>query len=218
MDIRRFFLENWPIKLASLLLAVTLWFYVTSKGKTELSLTVPLELRNIPQNMAVVGDVPATIEVRLQGQERALRDIATGKKVVGTVDLGRGKEGQNVVHLSPDDIRKPSGVLVTHLNPFEISVKLDRLVRKTLRLRPALFGRPARGCRLGNVSVTPSRVTLEGPAEIIGSFTKLQTVPVDVSGMRESAAREARIDFQGKPVKVLEQDIRITITIEKERP
>ncbi len=218
MDIRRIFLENWPIKLASLVLAVTLWFYVTSKGKTELSLTAPLELRNIPQDMVVVGDVPGSIEVRLQGQERALRDIAAGKKVVGTVDLGRGKEGENIIHLSPDDIRKPSGVLVTHLNPFEIAVKLDRLDRKSLRLKPVLAGRPAPGYRISNVAVVPSRVTLEGPAGTIAQFSVLQTLPIDVSGMHDSATVEPRIDFQGKPVKVLEQDIGVTITLQKERP
>jgi YbbR domain-containing protein len=218
MDIRRIFLENWPIKLASLVLAVTLWVYVTSKGKTEMSITAPLELRNIPQGMAVVGDVPGTIEVRLQGQERALRDIAAGKKVVGTVDLGRGKEGENVIHLSPEDIRKPSGVLVTHLNPFEIAVKLDRLDRKTIRLKPLFTGKPAPGYRISTVSVNHPLVTLEGPAGVIASFTVLRTLPVDVSGMQENTTVEPRLDFQGMPVKVLEQDIGITITIQKERP
>jgi YbbR domain-containing protein len=218
MDARRIFLENWTIKLASLMLAVTLWFYVTSRGKTEMSLTVPLELRNVPQDMAVVGDVPGSLEVRLQGQERALRDIASEKKVVCTVDLARGKVGENIIHLSPDDIRKPSGVLVTHLAPFEITVKLDRLIRKSLRLKPVLTGRPAPGFRVANVAVSPLRVTLEGPAETIGQFTELQTLPIDVSGMREKTTMEPRIDFQGKPVKALEQDIGITITFHKERP
>ena len=46
----------------------------------------------------------------------------------------------------------------------------------------------------------------------------LQTLPVDISGMRNNDTVEARIDFQGKPVKVLEQDISITITFQKERP
>ena len=218
MNSRSIFLENWPIKLASLVLAVTLWFYVTSKGKTEVSLTAPLELRNIPQGMVVVGDVPGSLELRLQGQERALRDIAAGKKVVGTVDLGRGKQGENIIHLSPDDIRKPSGVLVTHLSPFEITVKLDRLDRKSLRLKPVLTGSPAPGYRVRSVSTTPPRVTLEGPAGVIGSFAVLRTLPVDVSGMRKSSTVEARIDFQGKPVKVLEQDIGVTITFQKEQP
>jgi YbbR domain-containing protein len=168
--------------------------------------------------MAVVGDVPGSLEVRLQGQERALRDVASGKKVVGTVDLGRGKVGENLIHLSPDDIRKPSGVLVTRLVPFEITVKLDLLTRKVLRLRPVLTGRPAAGYRVANVVVSPLRVTLEGPAQTIGQFNVLQTLPIDLSGMRASTTVEPRIDFQGQPVKVLEQDISVTITVRKEQP
>ena len=218
MDLRRIFLENWPIKLASLLLAVSLWFYVTSKGKTEMSLTVPLELRNIPQGMAVVGDVPGTVEARFQGQERALRDIAAGKKVVGAVDLSLVKEGENIIRISPDDIRKPSGVTVTHLSPYEITVKLDRIVRKTVRLKPVLSGTPAGGYRVVSVSVSPPRLTLEGPLSSLGTLTVLQTMPIDIKGMKEPVTVDPRIDYRGRPVKVVEQDVHINIGIQKERP
>ena len=218
MDLRRIFLENWPIKLASLLLAVSLWFYVTSKGKTEISLTVPLELRNIPQGMAVVGDVPGAVEARFQGQERALREIAAGKKVVGAVDLSLGKEGENSIRISPDDIQKPPGVTVTHLSPYEITVKLDRIVRKTIRLKPVLTGTPAGGYRLGTVSVSPPRITLEGPQGSVGPLTALQTMPIDIAGMKEPATVDPRIDYRGKPVKIIEQDIHVHIGIQKERP
>jgi YbbR domain-containing protein len=218
MYLSRIFLENWPIKLVSLLLSVSLWFYVTSKGKTEMSLTVPLELRNVPQGMAVVGDVPGTVEARFQGQERALREIAAGKKVMGAVDLSLGKEGENVIRISPDDFRKPSGVLVTHLSPYEITVKLDRVVRKTIRLKPVLTGTPAAGYRLGIVSVSPPKITLEGPLGSVGALTSLQTMPIDISGMKGSVAIEPRIDYRGKPFKVIEQDIHIHIGIHKERP
>ena len=218
MDLRRIFLENWPIKLASLLLAVSLWFYVTSKGKTEMSLTVPLELRNIPQGMAVVGDVPGAVEARFQGQERALRDIAAGKKVVGAIDLSLGKEGENIIRISPDDIRKPSGVIVTHLSPYEITVKLDRIVRKTIRLKPVLSGTPAGGYRLVSVSVSPPKITIEGPQGSIGALTVLQTMPIDITGMKEPVTLEPRIDYRGRPVKVVEQEVHITIGIQKERP
>jgi len=218
MDLRRILLENWPIKLVSLVLAVSLWFYVTSKGKTEMSLTIPLELRNIPQEMAVVGDVPGTVEARFQGQERALREIAAGKKVACAVDLSLGREGENILRISPDDIRKPSGVTVTHLAPYEITVKLDRIVRRTIRLRPVIAGTPAAGYRLGNVTVAPPRITLEGPQGSVGALTVLPTMPIDISGMKDSTAVEPRIDYRGRPVKIIEQDIRIKIDIRKERP
>jgi YbbR domain-containing protein len=218
MDVRKLLLENWPIKLTSFLLSLTIWFYVTSKGKTEMAFTVPLELRNVPQGMAVVGDVPATIEVRLQGQERMLRDMPALKQVVGSVDLGRGKEGDNRIPLSPDDIRRPAGVHVTHLSPSEIVVKLEQLEQRTLRLRPVLLGTPAPGYRVAGLTVRPVRITLEGPASVIRTFSVLQTMPIDVQDAKDPVTVEPKIDYQGKPVKILEQDISVTISIQKERP
>lgn len=217
-DIRRMIAENWPLKLASLVLAVTLWFYVTSKGKTEISLTVPLALRNAPQGMAVVGDVPGTVEVRLQGQERALRDTATAKQVAGSVDLEQAKEGVNRIHLSPDDIQRPAGVTVTYLAPSEIDVKLERVVQRSLRLQPRIQGQPAPGYRFRGAAVKPVLLTLEGPSSVIGTFTVLRTLPIDIDDARDDFTVTPRIDYQGKPVRILEPDITVTINIEKERP
>lgn len=218
MDLRRTIIENWPIKLASLVLAVTLWFYVTSKGKTEVSMTIPLALRNVPAGMAVVGDVPARLDVRLQGQERALRDIAAGRRAAGAVDLSRGREGDNLIRLSPEDIVRPAGVAVTHLSPYEITVKLERLVRKTVRLVPVTQGRPAAGHRLVSVGIKPARVTVEGPSSAVRSITELSTLPVDITGLTERTVLEPRIDYQGRPLKVLEQDLGVIVVVQKERP
>jgi YbbR domain-containing protein len=196
---------------------VTLWFYVTSKGKSEMSITVPLEFRNIPAGMTVVGDVPGTLDVRVQGQERALRDIGAGKKVAGAVDLSAAKEGENVIRISPDDIRRPLGVFVTHLAPYEITVSMERLVRKDIKLKPVILGRPAAGLRLDGVSVNPPKITLEGPASVVNELTFLATMPIDIRGSRESFTVEPKIDYQGKPVKILEKDITVRIFIRKEK-
>lgn len=213
--LRRLFIENWAIKLTSLLLAVTLWFYVTSKGKTEVSLTVPLELRNIPPGMAVVGDVPGMVEMRVQGQERLLRDMSTGRKIVAVLDLSVAHEGANMLRISPDDIRRPSGIFVTHLAPYDIRATLERLVRKTIRLRPVLSG--TAGGRIASLTVAPARITVEGPSSAMKDLTFLPTLPIDISGMKGRVTVTPRIDYQGRPVKILEQDISVTIVIQKER-
>ncbi len=214
-NLRSLFVENWTIKLASLLLAVTLWFYVTSKGKTEVSFTIPLELRNIPSGMAVVGDVPAKLEVRLQGQERLLRDTNIGRKIIAAADLSIAREGMNVLRISPDDIRRPSGVFVTYLSPFDIRVNLERLVRKTVRLRPILSG-VAPG-RRADLTVSPARITVEGPSSAMKGLTSLPTLPIDVAGIKGRVTVQPRIDYQGRPVKILDQDISVTIVMHKEQ-
>ncbi len=218
IDYRSLFFENWQIKLVSLVLAVFLWFYVTSTGQTEIAMSVPLELRNVPQGMVVVGNVASKVEVRFQGQDRPLREIATSRRVAATIDLSQAREGENRIHITPDDIRRPSGVLVTHIAPYEITVRLERLVQKRVRLRPVLVGYPATGYRLAGTTVSPPWITIEGPASVVRTFSHLQTMPIDISGQTGDVTVEPRIDYRGKPVKVLEQGIRVTVDLKKERP
>jgi YbbR domain-containing protein len=217
MDYRKLLFDNWGIKLVSLGLSLTLWFYVTSKGKTEMTLTVPLELRNIPQGMTVVGDVPGSLEMRVQGQERVLRDISIGKKVIGILDLSMTKVGENTVRISPDDIRRPEGVTVTYMSLSETKVRLEPLVRKILRLKPVLHGAPAAGYRLAGITVTPPKITVEGPENMISTLVILQTMPIDVQDIKESVTVEPRIDYQGQSVKILDKNIVVRVNIERVR-
>ncbi len=215
MDFRKLLYENWGIKLISLALAVSLWLFATSKGKMEVSLTVPLELQNIPAGMAVVGDVVRYLEVRIQGPERLMRDIGSGKKVVCLLDLGLTRTGDNRLRISPDDIRRPSGIAVTHLTPYEINVTLEPILRRTVRLRPVLHGAPAAGYRIIEVSTNPARVTAEGPAGVMRGLSELRTMPIDVQGAQDTITIEPRIDTEGKPIKLLEKSVTIRIMVKK---
>lgn len=215
MDFRRILTDNWTIKLISLLCAIALWLYVTSTGKTEMTLTVPLELRNIPQGMTVVGDVTSDVEVRVQGQERVLGDSAFGKKVTGILDLSMTKEGENIVQISPDDIKRPDGVMVTYMSLSEVKVKLEPLIRRTFRLRPVLHGAPAAGYHLAGVAVIPAKIVVEGPASVMKTLDKLETMPIDIQGARAGLAIEPKIDYQGQPVKLLEKGIIVRVAIER---
>ncbi len=215
MDLRRILTDNWTLKLVSLLCAIALWFYVTSTGKTEMTLTVPLELRNIPQGMTVVGDVTSAVEIRVQGQERVLSDSAFGKRVGGMLDLSMTREGENIVRLSPDDFKRPDGVVVTHMSLSEVKVKLEPLLRRTFRLRPVLHGAPAAGHYLAGVAVVPPKIAVEGPASVMKKLEKLETMPIDIQGATQGLTVEPKIDYQGQPVKLLEKSIIVRIAIER---
>ena len=217
MDYRKIFSDNWGIKLISLLLSLTLWLYVTSKGKTEMSLSVPLELRNIPQRTAVVGEVVKNLDVRVQGQERALRDVTIGKKVYGILDLSLAGIGENILRMSPDDIRRPSGISVTHISPYDVKIRLEPLISKTLKLQPVIIGPPAAGYSMTSASVSPAKITIEGPAGVMKTLTALRTMPIDIQNAKENITVEPRIDYQGKPVNILEKNISIRIVIKKEK-
>lgn len=215
MKFRSWLFENWAIKLLSLGLSLTLWFYVTSTGKTELTFSIPIELRNIPAGMIVVGDVTSSLEVRMQGRERVLREGIINKKVFAVLDLTMAREGENVIRISPDDINRPGGAVVTHLSQSDIKVRLERLVTRSFKLKPILRGVPAAGYRLAGMQVTPAKIKLEGPASVMKMIRTVQTMPIDIQQANQSVTVEPRIDYQGKPVKLLERNIAVRVTIER---
>lgn len=218
MDIRAILFNNWGTKLLSLGLSLALWVYVASMGKTEQTVIIPLELRNVPHAMTVVGNVAGNIEVRVQGQERLLRDGSVSNNMVGLLDLSMAKEGDNIVRLSPYDIRHPAGITVTHMSLSEVKVKLEPLIRKAFRLTPVLHGSPAGGYRLAGITVTPSRIMIEAPASVMKTLRKLVTMPIDIQGAKAAIIVEPRIDYQGQQVKLLEKDIAVRVNIERVRP
>lgn len=218
MDLKKVFYENIGIKLVSLMLSLSLWFYVASKGRAEVTVTAPLELRNIPNEMTVTGDVPKNIEVRLQGQERALRNIQREGKVSGIIDLSRASTGENVLRLSADDVKRPSGISVTHISPYEIRVRLEPMTRRSFKLNARLKGRPADGYVVSGIYISPPRLTVEGPRSAVNSFGLLQTMPIDISGANAHiTVAQPRIDYMGKSVRILEKDIVVRIFIEKRK-
>src|SRR5262249_60873218 len=55
------------LKVLSLGLAVLLWMVVAGEATVERGLRIPLELQQMPGGLEVIGDVPATEDVRVRG-------------------------------------------------------------------------------------------------------------------------------------------------------
>jgi YbbR domain-containing protein len=92
---------------------------------------------------------------------------------------------------------------------------LEPLLKKTVRLRPELHGNPASGYRIAEVSVSPPHVTAEGPAGVMRPLVLLRTMPIDVQGAKDDITVEPRIDTEGKPIKLLDKNVSIRITVKK---
>ena len=75
------------LKTVALALATLLWLSVAGEHIVERIMRVPLEFRNIPSELEVVGDPPATVDVRLRGSSGLLSRLE-GTDVVAVIDLG----------------------------------------------------------------------------------------------------------------------------------
>ena len=116
-------LDNVLIKIVSLVFAVILWFYVNSRGGAEMEIAVPLELRNVPTRLVVVGDRMEDVTVRVKGRERVLQGI-TSRPIRAVLDLTDAREGDNVYFLDPSAIAVPVHVQIVRISPRRIPIRL----------------------------------------------------------------------------------------------
>ena len=73
---QRHVLHNFGIKLLSLALAVGLWLAVASDPSAEVAVDVPIEFRNIPENLEISSENVPRSQIRVRGPQRAVRRSA----------------------------------------------------------------------------------------------------------------------------------------------
>ena len=199
--IKRWIVHNWPLKIVSLLLATLLWAAVSNQQSSEIGLEVPLEYRNIPQQLEITGDTTNTVQVRLRGPSNVIKGV-TSADVATTLDLAKMGTGEKIVALSPQNVQAPYGAEVIRVNPSNVRFALERTLVKTIEIVPAVAGLPAEGFEVGQVSVTPNAIDVEGPESLVDSLSSIATLPVRLDGKRSPIEQTADLDVPDPQIRL----------------
>ncbi|HEA47170.1 MAG TPA: hypothetical protein ENH97_02025 [bacterium] len=210
---RNWFRHNLGIKLASLVCALALFFYVLSQqGEPIFFGDVPLNFYNEPVNLAP-SVTPETVSVSLQGP----RNIVLGlerKQIKVYLDL-KGKEKGRFFYPSEDfEINKPEGVRVVKVTPRIVSVNLEPLVTKEIEIKPTILGKPASGYGIGKIISSPESLKVRGPESRLKTLAGIPTTPIDVSDISSNIARVVKADLaEEKDLKII-RDVPIQVSID----
>jgi YbbR domain-containing protein len=172
------------LKVLSIALATVLWLTVAGEHVVERGLRVPLEFRNVPKALEIVGNAPDTVDVRVRGSSAVLSRLQPGDVVV-VLDLATSRPGSRILAVTPDDVRAPFGVEVAQVLPATLALDLERSARRHVPVVPAIDGDPAPGFVVGRVSAEPPTVEIVGPENRVKQIADARTEPVDISGARE---------------------------------
>jgi YbbR domain-containing protein len=171
------------LKATALVLSALLWLTVAGDHFVERSMRVPLEFRNIPPEIEIIGDPPETVDVRLRGSSALLARIEP-REIVAVLNLGTARPGSRLFHLRIDEVRAPYGVEVAQVIPGTLAIDLEKSGRRTVPIVPALDGEPAPGFVIGKVTSDPATVEVAGPESRLRQLTGATTEPVEMTGSR----------------------------------
>ena len=169
------------LQLLSVGLAVLLWMVVSGEETVERGLRVPLELTQVPAGLELLGDVPATVDVRVRGASGTLSRVGAGD-VVAVLDLHTAISGHRLFPLTPDQVRVPFGVEIVQVMPSAVTMAFEPSASRDVPIVPAVDGRPAPGYVVGALSADPRVVEVIGPESAVKRATEVVTEPVSVAG------------------------------------
>lgn len=201
---------NLPLKAASLVLAVLLWFAIAAEKTSEMGVEVPVELQNVPRDLELTGDLVNSVEVRLRASPGVIQRLGPGE-VSARLDLSGASEGERIVHLSSDTIRVPFGVRVVKINPSLITLTFERSLQKLVPVRPRLIGRPAKGYEVSEISSEPPEVRIAGPKSRVQEVESVFTEPISVEGAVTNVTDSVNLGIED-PVLRIQDPPRVRVT------
>jgi YbbR domain-containing protein len=208
---RAFLADQLGLKLVSLLMGFSLWYAVASEQEAEFALSIPIELRDLPEGLEVVEESVQQVEVRLRGPTEILRRLTPQDVNIG-VELDDAEAGERLAYLSPRDVGAPFGARVMRVTPTSVRLVLDRTMERSVEVIPRVVGSPAEGFELHDIELFPSEIRVVGPAIHLEGLEQVTTEPVSADGLRERYTRAVRVELD--PLVRLERELTVEITLD----
>lgn len=205
--------NNLWLKVASLVIGITLWFFVILSSQFEVSMDVPVVFTNIPPSLDIV-EYPKTVRVSIEGQERLIENL-NQNELSAVVDMEQTKEGKVFFTLSKDNIILPKMLSVNSIEPETIGVKIETLQKKTVAVKPAVEGLPEKGFTITGIKVEPESVELEGPESKISKIKRIKTEPLDISGINSDLRYRASLNLTDATIRKNVSKVEVFISVRK---
>jgi YbbR domain-containing protein len=201
------------LKVVALACASLLWLTVAGEHVVERVLRVPVEFRNLPALLELVGDPPESVEVRLRGSSALLSRLDPGE-VVAVVDLRQARAGSRLFHIRPEEVRSPYGAEVAQVIPGTLGIELERTAHRVVQVIAPTEGEPAPGFVAGAITATPATVEVEGPESRVKKLTNATTEPITVTGARANVRDVVAVGLIDAAVRLVKpQDVTVIVEV-----
>ncbi len=216
--VRKIFLEDWALKLTALVITLGLWLGVTGLSTpTTRRLTVPLSLSI--SNNAEITNAQNEVEIVISGDKRKIDQI-NKSDLVATLDLTDVAPGDRVISLTPDNVSValPQGIKLIEVQPGRIAVKLEAVEEKEIDVKTQTKGSPAPGFEVYDISVSPPKIKVRGPADFVRVLEFVETDMIDLTGKKgEFTAKQIPVSVTNPNATVLNTVVDVYFRIGERR-
>jgi YbbR domain-containing protein len=187
-------LRHWPIKLAAMFFAITLYVAVAAQQPLTQSFDLRLAVA-VPPGRAVRQE-PPSVRVVISGKGTEMMKLRSFPRLIRKTLPDTFSSSVWRIQLQPTDIEIPKGtnVEVADIEPSEVEVILDSVVRKQVVIVPQVRVEADSGYMLRGLSITPSVAQLVGPEMSVRGLDSIATLPTVISSVNGPFFRTVPLD------------------------
>jgi len=159
----------------SLLISLIFWTILVSSNKQviERSITLPIDYTAPPEELLLVGDKIDEARVRIAGSRSAVDDFIMNQPSI-KIDLSTMVEGTQTTLITAEHITDDT-ISFINSSPAQIEIKLVKIVKTAVPVKPQLVGSLPSEKKLKSVSVIPPEI------EVFAQPVKKGDKPLSVS-------------------------------------
>lgn len=194
-----------------------LWIYLNLSYSYSINIDVPVQV-DYSKSQAVSDQLPAELEVTVNGKGWDLMNILMFKKLTYRLDLSKFKQESKIITSQSINERLdlPTSVSVVKITPEEIDINLDKYSEKYVRIRSNLIVKTKENYKLIGVPVfSPDSVKIIGANSVLN---KIKFIPTEIKTLDEVNSNMSGLinlkDTLGNLIKLETKSIRYSFNVE----
>jgi len=212
--VKQIFTRNLGWKLLSLVAAVVLWIGLEREPEVATSLSVPVDFKNMRDDLDISGNLPDRVRLELRGPSgRLTRDNLASVAVV--LDLSDAQAGERTYSIRGRNLNLPSGVVFYRAVPSQLTMHFDQLLFKEEPVQPVYINKPS-GYRILS-QFTPATVRIRGSQDRVSVINQVKTDPLDLTGITGEKVIHTHLNIGDPQVRLLDVPSDFTVRVKLEK-
>jgi len=123
---RSLIMHQWMAKAGTLGLVVVVWIMLAGQQDFEVTLSVPVEVRNLPSGITVAEPLTQAVRIKLRGLRKDASTINVRNLQVG-LDLSKEGPGKKIYPITRANIQLPNDKLnIVSIDPPQVNLNLEK--------------------------------------------------------------------------------------------
>lgn len=216
MRIKQAMTDNIGVKIIALIVALIIWFNVSSEEQMTRLFTLPVKLVNLPDTLTIQGTFPKAVDASITATKRQMLYMGFKKGFV-SINLASAAAGRFRQTIAASNVMLPSDISandVRIITPTSIDLQFERKITMELPVALTLTGAIPEGYLLnGSPSVAPGTVEVTGGRSAVEPLRAIQSEPIDLSKIRDRFDKEVLLEYDPASIRCSPGKVKVLISV-----